>query len=196
VNHRTPRWLSIVVAGSTEVGLIDILVETLQKLTARRGLLAREISTLDEAIAALQRVRDEAPKHGTVAARPGPVSVPPSTSAPMPGPPAALLPPSPRHCGTKACGKVLPPPVRPSGRPRLYCDDTCSRRAYEERKAPQSPPVSASPRQPGRGSKWAQASTAAVDDEDPTDRAIRMHKELHPVPESASGMRSRAKGRA
>lgn len=163
--------------------MIDVLAETLQKLSARRGLLAREISTLDEAIAALQRVRDEAPKHGTAAARPGPVSVPPSKS---PGP---IVPSPPRHCARKSCGKPLPPPVRYGGRPRIYCNPNCAHRAADQRRDEPVAPVVTKPASP------RPAPPADDDGEDPTDRALRRHRELHPVPESSSGMRSRAKGR-
>jgi hypothetical protein len=147
--------------------VIDILAETLQKLTARRGLLAREIATLDEAIAALQRVRDEAPKHGPSAARPAPASVPPSTSRPTSAPTPALI------CERVGCGLPVPPMSPQGGRPRRYCSKKCVKKATKER-----------------------ARVAAHDDEDPTDAALRRHRELHPVPESASGMRARGKGRA
>jgi hypothetical protein len=122
---------------------------------------------------------DQAPKHGTAAARVESVSMPLSGSASAPGPPAA--PPPLRLCALESCAKVLPPPVRNSGRPRRYCNDKCSWRAHILRHAP-------APAAPQIGKRPA----PLVDGEDPTDRAIRMHKELHPVAESGSGMRGRA----
>jgi hypothetical protein len=150
---------------------MDILAETLQKLSARRGLVARELATLDEAIDALQRVRDEAPKHGTAAALPGPVSVPPSKSAPAAAPAHRQV-----LCALASCGQPVPAMPPTGGRPRMYCSKSCNKKATRLRARP--------------------APAAPVDDEDPTDRALRQHRELHPVPESASGMRARAKGRA
>lgn len=163
--------------------MIDVLAEAIQKLSARRGLLARELATVCEALSALQRVRDEAPKHGTAAAAVA-VSTSPATPKMPPPPPA---PQGPRHCGAKTCGKVLPPQVPGLGRPRLYCKDSCARRAHGERKAGPAGPATTKP-------SSTRPAPADDDGEDPTDRALRRHRELHPVPESASGMRSRARG--
>jgi hypothetical protein len=165
--------------------VIDILAETLQKLSARRGLVARELATLDEAIAALQRVHDEAPKHALAAVRP----MPPSTSKATPSAPPPP-PPGPRRCALKSCAKVLPPPVRNGGRPRIYCDKSCARRAADERNTPSAPPPTASRTAPTR------PAPAEDDGEDPTDRALRQHRELHRLPESGSGYRARGRGRA
>ena len=106
----------------------DVLADTVQQLTARRNSLARELATVDEAIAALRRVIVQAAQLVLV---PPDVVVPPSKSAPAPGPPAA--PPAPRRCALKTCGKPLPPPVRDNGRPRIYCDTRCKHRALKER---------------------------------------------------------------
>lgn len=141
--------------------MTDVLAETIQKLTARRATLAREVATLDEAIGALVRVRDQPTT--TALAPPSPRG-----RAPLPDPMIPLPPPCPAVCALASCGKSLPPPSRKGGRPRTFCTKGCFRKANRLRKA-----------------------EPADDGEDPTDRAIRLHKEMNPVPESGTAYRNR-----
>jgi hypothetical protein len=143
---------------------IDVLAETIQTLDVRRAELRGELAALDEAITLLRKVRIQ------------PVSVPTKEKpAPVVLPPADFkrVMASAGVCARSGCGNVIPPMPPHGGRPRIYRSKSCNKKATRLRAL-----AAATPAPP-------------VDDEDPTDRAIRMHKELHPVPESASGMRSR-----
>jgi len=149
--------------------VIDVLAEVVQKLDVRRAELRGELAALDEALSLLRRIRIQPPPAPTKE-KPAPVVLPPADFKRVMA--------NAGICAREGCAQPVPPMPPTGGRPRMYCSKACNKKATRLRAlaaATPSPPVG---------------------DEDPTDRAIRMHKELHPVPESASGMRSRAKGRA
>lgn len=143
---------------------IDVLAETIQTLDVRRAELRGELAALDEAISLLRRIRIQ----------PAPVPTKEKlATAPLPRPMLPLPAPRPLVCTREGCGKTIPPMPPHGGRPRIYCSKACNKKATYLR------------------AHAAAAPAPPADDEDPTDAALRRHRELNPVPESASGMRSR-----
>lgn len=153
--------------------MIDVLAEVIRKLDVRRAELRGELAALDGAVVALQKASDLAARAVKPPAppreRPAPVVLPPADFQRVMA--------SAGVCVREGCGQPIPPMPPTGGRPRIYCSKACNKKATKER------------------ARAASTQRPPADDEDPTDAALRRHRELHPVPESASGMRSRTKAR-